>query len=57
MTLIQIPNQPDTSIAVWRDDAPVPAVIVTNSAWGHELHVPVSVARQVAAAILEVVIN
>ena len=52
MTTIQIPEHPDTSIAVWRDDDPVPTVIVTNSAWGQELHVPVSVARQVAAAIL-----
>lgn len=52
MTLIQIPNQPDTSIAVWRDDAPAPAVIVTNSEWEQELHLPIGVARQVAAAIL-----
>lgn len=52
MTLIRIPDQPDTSIAVLRDDSPVPAVIVTNGEWGQELHLPVSVARQVAAAIL-----
>lgn len=52
MTTIQIPDQPDTTVKVWRDDDPVPAVIVHNDAWGQELHLPVEVARQVAAAIL-----
>ncbi len=51
-TTIPIPDQPDTSIVVARDDDPVPAVIVRNDEWGHELHVPVAVARQVAAAIM-----
>lgn len=51
-TTIPIPDQPDTAIKVWRDDDPVPTVIVTNSEWGQELHVPVEVAREVAAAIL-----
>ena len=52
MTTIQIPEHPGTAIKVLRDDSPAPAVIVTNHAWGQELHVPVEVARQVAEAIL-----
>lgn len=57
MALIQIPDHPGVDIRLWRDDAPTPAVIVTNGEWSQELHLPVEVARQVAAAILEVVIN
>lgn len=52
MTAIQIPEHPDTAIKVWRDDDPAPAVIVTTDEWGQELHLPVSVAREVAAAIM-----
>lgn len=53
MTTIPIPDQPDTTIKVWRDDMPESsAVIVWNQGWSQELHVPVAVARQVAAAIL-----
>ena len=52
MTLIQIPGHPGVDIRLWRDDDPAPAVIVTTDEWGQELHLPVSVARQVAAAIL-----
>lgn len=52
MTLIQIPDHPGVDIRLWRDDDPAPAVIVTTDEWGQELHLPVSVARQVAAAIL-----
>lgn len=52
MTAIQIPDHPGVDIRLWRDDAPTPAVIVHNDAWSQELHLPASVARQVAAAIL-----
>lgn len=52
MTTISIPDQRGVSITVARDDDPVPAVIVHNDAWSHELHLPASVARQVAAAIM-----
>lgn len=52
MMTIQIPDQPGASITVARDDDPVPAVIVHNDVWGQELHLPIGVARQVAAAIL-----
>ena len=52
MTTISIPDQRGVSITVVRDDDPVPTVIVTNSEWEQELHVPASVAGQVAAAIL-----
>lgn len=52
MTTVQIPEHPGTAIKVLRDDSPTPAVIVTNSAWEQELHIPVEVAREVAAAIL-----
>lgn len=57
MTLIPIPDQRDTTVKVWRDDSPAPAVIVHNDAWGQELHLPVEVAREVAAAILATVTN
>lgn len=52
MTTIPIPDQRGVSITVVRDDDPVPTVIVTNGEWSQELHVPVEVAREVAAAIL-----
>ena len=53
MTTIPIPDQPGASITVVRDDMPESsAVIVWNQGWGQELHLPVSVAREVAAAIL-----
>ena len=52
MMTIPIPDQPDTTVKVWRDDDPVPTVIVHNDAWSQELHLPIGVARQVAAAIL-----
>ena len=52
MTTIQIPDQRDTTVKVVRDDDPVPTVIVHNDAWGQELHLPVEVAGQVAAAIM-----
>lgn len=52
MMTIPIPDQPCASITVARDDDPVPAVIVTNGEWEQELHIPVEVAREVAAAIL-----
>lgn len=52
MMTIPIPDQSDTTVKVWRDDDPVPTVIVNNDAWSHELHIPVEVAREVAAAIL-----
>lgn len=52
MTTVQIPDHPGVDIRLWRDDAPTSAVIVTNSEWGQELHLPVEVAREVAAAIL-----
>lgn len=52
MTAIQIPGHPGVDIRLWRDDSPTPAVIVTTDEWGQELHLPVSVAREVAAAIL-----
>lgn len=51
-TTINVPDYPGVDIRLWRDDDPAPAVIVTNSAWGQELHLPIEVARQVAAAIL-----
>lgn len=52
MTTISIPDQRGVSITVVRDDDPVPTVIVHNDAWEQELHLPASVAGQVAAAIL-----
>lgn len=52
MTTIPIPDQRGVSITVVRDDDPVPTVIVTNGEWGQELHLPIGVARQVAAAIM-----
>lgn len=51
-TTVQIPDHPGVDIRLWRDDSPAPAVIVTTDEWGQELHLPVSVAREVAAAIL-----
>ena len=51
-TAINVPDYPGVDIRLWRDDSPAPAVIVTTDEWGQELHLPVSVARQVAAAIL-----
>ena len=56
MTTISIPDQRGVSITVVRDDMPESsAVIVWNQGWGQELHLPVEVARQVAAAILKTI--
>lgn len=52
-TTINVPDYPGVDIRLWRDDMPESsAVIVWNQGWGQELHLPVEVAREVAAAIL-----
>lgn len=44
------------AVEVWHDPLPDhPTVVVEIGAWGQELHVPVGIARQVAAAILATV--
>lgn len=52
-TTINMPSQPSTTIKAWRDDDPVPAVVVWNAEWEQELHVPVEIAGDVAAAIAD----
>lgn len=61
MTTIVIPEvrripHPDISgvaVDVWFDTLPEhPAVCVDIDKWGQELHIPASIAREVAAAIL-----